>query len=318
MLLSESIYDGGLIQEITRITGAGINVYTNKARIARLNNALDRYWGLLAENAEKGTTDDTNQTSLPVETQSLVSGTNSYKVSSFTNEVLQILRLSALNDDADEIDLVREEFDDIETFNELYSTDSDKQGTPEYWTRIGDYIYLRPCPDYSETNGLRAYVSREMSKFNFTSFTVTQATPAVFTASGHGLVAGDSIILETDGTLLTGLTADTVTYYIISAGLTTSQFEVSTTIGGTAVNTTSTQSGNHKYTKVSKEPGIPIVHHQYLAYHASLPYLIEKKLPQKNDIASLIQIEEQNIKKYWSQRDKDLSKRLELEAPSFM
>jgi hypothetical protein len=216
---------------------------------------------------------------------------------------LDILKLAVLDDDGVEHDLIREEFEDLDDFYELYNTDTDSRGLPTYWTKVGDYIYIRNCPDYSETSGLRAYVNREMSKFNFTTFTVTQATPAVFSATGHGLVANDAIILETDGTLLTGLTPDTVVYYVIAAGLTTSAFEVSLTIGGTAVNTTSTQSGNHKFTKVNKEPGIPVIHHEFLARVASLPWLIEKKLAQKNDIAALIAKDERDIQEYWSNRD---------------
>jgi hypothetical protein len=308
MVFSNPIDDSGLSQEITRITGANPTVYSNKARIARLNAALDRYWSVATETANEGTFDDTNRTGLPVETQNIVSGTNNYKISSFTNKVLQLLKMAVLDDSAVEHDLVREEFDDLEDFKQLYTTST--TGTPSHWTKMGDYIYLRPSPNFSETGGLRAYVNRELSKYDFVSFTVTQATPAVFSATGHGLVAGDAIILETDGTLLTGLTADTVVYYVIAAGLTTGAFEVSTTIGGTAVNTTSTQTGNHKFIKVSKEPGIPVVHHNYLARYASLPYLIEKMLPIKNDISALIQVDERDIKKYWATTDKEITNRM--------
>jgi hypothetical protein len=76
------------------------------------------------------------------------------------------------------------------------------------------------------------------------TFTVTIASPAVFTFTAHGLSAGDKLIFSTTGALPTGLTAGTV-YYVISAGLTANAFEVSTTDGGSAVNTSGTQSGTH-------------------------------------------------------------------------
>ena len=80
-----------------------------------------------------------------------------------------------------------------------------------------------------------------------TTFTVTIASPAVFTtASPHGLSAGDNIRLSTSGSLPTGLSINT-NYYVISAGLTATEFEVSTTIGGSAVNTSGTQSGTHSF-----------------------------------------------------------------------
>lgn len=81
--------------------------------------------------------------------------------------------------------------------------------------------------------------------FRAATFTVTIASPAVFTAAvPHGLVAGDPVSFSTTGALPTGLTAGT-TYYVIAAGLTSTAFEVSTTVGGAAVDTSGTQSGVH-------------------------------------------------------------------------
>jgi hypothetical protein len=76
--------------------------------------------------------------------------------------------------------------------------------------------------------------------------TVTIASPAVFTKTAHGLIVGDPIYFTTTGALPTGLIASTV-YYVISAGLTADNFEVSTVPGGAAVNTSGTQSGTHTF-----------------------------------------------------------------------
>jgi len=298
MKLSEVIYDGGLIQEITRITNATISVYSNKARVAHLNEALDKYWFLAAESAPQGTFDDVNKTSAPIETQNLIAGTNAYKVSDFTNKVLQILRVAVLDDDGNEYDLVYQDFQDIPDFLETYSTDSDDRENPIYWTKIGDYIYIGPTPDYSETNGLRVYVARELSKFDWVTFTVTIASPGVFSATGHGLVANDAVILETDGALPTGLTADTVLYYVISTGLTADDFRVSTTIGGSAVTTSGSQSGNHKFTKATKEPGIPVIHHDYLARYAAKKFM-KNDHPNFGKTREELAQDKMDIQDYW-------------------
>jgi len=76
------------------------------------------------------------------------------------------------------------------------------------------------------------------------TFTVTIASPAVFTSIAHGFNAGSSVVFSTTGALPTGLVAGT-TYYVISAGLTADAFQVSLTDGGTAVNTSGSQSGTH-------------------------------------------------------------------------
>lgn len=80
---------------------------------------------------------------------------------------------------------------------------------------------------------------------NLTS--ISNASPAVFTLTAHGLVAGDGITLATTGALPTGLTVGT-TYYVIATGLTANAFRVSLTPGGAAINTSSAGSGTHSFT----------------------------------------------------------------------
>lgn len=87
------------------------------------------------------------------------------------------------------------------------------------------------------------------SKYPFTTFTVTVASPAVFSLTAHELWAGDVVILETTGALPTGLTADTK-YYVMYKGLTEDTFRLSSTAvseidDGTVINTSGTQSGAH-------------------------------------------------------------------------
>jgi hypothetical protein len=78
------------------------------------------------------------------------------------------------------------------------------------------------------------------------TFTVTIATPAIFTRTAHGLAAGSIISLGTTGALPTGLAVNQ-SYYVISSGLDANDFEVSTTSGGSAVNTSGSQSGTQTY-----------------------------------------------------------------------
>ena len=80
----------------------------------------------------------------------------------------------------------------------------------------------------------------------FRKCSMTVATPCVVSRPQHGLIAGDKITFSTTGALPTGITSGTATwYFVISAGLTLDDFEISTAKGGSAVNTTGTQSGSH-------------------------------------------------------------------------
>jgi len=74
------------------------------------------------------------------------------------------------------------------------------------------------------------------------TITMTIATPCVVTDTGHTKVNGDMVRFSTTGALPTGLIADT-TYYVIGAA--TNIYNLSATSGGTAINTSGTQSGTH-------------------------------------------------------------------------
>lgn len=74
--------------------------------------------------------------------------------------------------------------------------------------------------------------------------TITNAAPGVVTWTAHGLVAGKPVFFRTTGTLPTGFSPN-VAYYVIAAGLTANTFQLSATVGGAAINTSSAGSGVH-------------------------------------------------------------------------
>ena len=79
--------------------------------------------------------------------------------------------------------------------------------------------------------------------------TISNASPAVVTWTAHGCADGDPIYLTTTGALPTGLTASTV-YYVKYVDA--NSFQVSTTPGGTSINTSSAGSGTHTGTACSQ------------------------------------------------------------------
>jgi len=99
------------------------------------------------------------------------------------------------------------------------------------------------CDGSAVSRSTYADLFAELCK-NLGAVTLTIATPAVFTLNNHGLVAGDKVYLTTGGALPSGLAQNTV-YYVLSSGLTTNTFQLSTTLGGSAINTTGSQNGTH-------------------------------------------------------------------------
>jgi hypothetical protein len=79
-------------------------------------------------------------------------------------------------------------------------------------------------------------------RHNVGDCTISNASPAVVTKAGHGLLDDDPIVFRTSGTLPTGLTAGTV-YYVNYVGVNT--FQVAATPDGASINTSSAGSGTH-------------------------------------------------------------------------
>ena len=94
------------------------------------------------------------------------------------------------------------------------------------------------------TNTVDNSISHTAINFEGRTATMTIASPAVVTLANHGLVLNDQFYFTTTGALPTGVSANT-TYYVISTGLAADTFQFSATQGGSAVNTSGTQSGTH-------------------------------------------------------------------------
>ena len=75
------------------------------------------------------------------------------------------------------------------------------------------------------------------------------ASTDTFTSTSHGFVLNDRLTLQVDGGTVPGGLSTTATYFVISAGLATNTFRVSTTQGGSAVDVTGTTTGTLKFTR---------------------------------------------------------------------
>lgn len=103
-----------------------------------------------------------------------------------------------------------------------------------FW--VNDALVTRPSVTSSIDNGAFGTASA--------TITMTIASPGVVTWTSHGFVGGEKIAFSTTGALPTGVTAGT-TYYVLSTSITANTFRFSATSGGSAINTSGSQSGVH-------------------------------------------------------------------------
>lgn len=187
--------------EICKICGTAKDTnYPINDITRRFNAALDRFYTLAFEADGRWNWDDFNEAAPPIGSQNLVSGTNRYAIDTFdvdgtTIVTLDILRVEILTSAGKGRFLTPEMFNNLcvdnagaqsgrisgtaeDTFKALYVDAS--SGTPTHYCKFGDYIYLRPKPNYSETDGLVAYVNRPAAYMATTDTTKVPGAPVIF------------------------------------------------------------------------------------------------------------------------------------------
>lgn len=114
----------------------------------------------------------------------------------------------------------------------LSETDNEYQALHNYTASS----YVREVRDAGISLG--ATTDAALFSGDNTAITANAGTDTIqFT--GHGLAANDVVLISTTGTVFAGLTADT-RYWVISAGLTSTDFRLSLTRGGSAVDISGT------------------------------------------------------------------------------
>lgn len=107
-------------------------------------------------------------------------------------------------------------------------------------------VYWAPNPgtvavSTTNTTGITVNTGNAASSTSYT-VTISIATPGVITFSGSAPANGTKVVLNTTGALPTGYTKGTEYFVINSSG---STCQLSTTSGGSAINTSGSQSGTH-------------------------------------------------------------------------
>uniref|UniRef100_A0A6H1ZSM9 Uncharacterized protein n=1 Tax=viral metagenome TaxID=1070528 RepID=A0A6H1ZSM9_9ZZZZ len=168
-----------------------VNVYPLQRITRNFNAAMDMYFGWAFRVGKKWNYDDVNETTPPIDTQNIVSGTNRYKIGTFTEKVIRVIRIEVLNSSGVGLSLTPETIDELElvqpgnesgvivgtstdTFQERYV--NAPSGVPTHYIKYGDFIYLRPNPNYAYTAGLLIYFNRPAT---YMASTATTTVPGI-------------------------------------------------------------------------------------------------------------------------------------------
>jgi len=183
-----------IVSEVRTICGCTSSEYSDNDLARRFNQALDWYFDIAFDSDSEQTFDDSNHSDPPIDSVNIVSGTNRYKFSDFTDEIFSIVNVEILSSQAKGIYLIPETLENMgvgslapesgrvqaisnRTFQKTYIDAG--SGTPTHYCKLGDYIYLRPNPDYNEANGLKLYINRPASYMTPSSTTTVPGVPRI-------------------------------------------------------------------------------------------------------------------------------------------
>ena len=110
-----------------------------------------------------------------------------------------------------------------------------------YLTRANNVLKLYPVSETKNFGLLNSTEPEPLSLSAPTTVTISIGSPAVVTWSGENISINTPIVFSTSDALPTGITTGT-TYYVRSL-VSPNNFTISTSIGGTPINTSGTQSG---------------------------------------------------------------------------
>lgn len=165
----------GIVDEVNDICNSDNNSYPLLSKARRVNSALDRFFTIAHKAARPGTVDDINQTTVPIQTIAVSSGTGRYALDTFTSELDAYLRFE-LTDASGAITLLKRVF--LENITGALPNYQSTNGTPSQYLLIGKYIELKPAPNFTGT--LTAYFERNKVAFTAASTTTSPGIPSKF------------------------------------------------------------------------------------------------------------------------------------------
>ena len=184
-----------LNQEIRDLCDADTTSYPAATLLRRVNNALEILVGKIINADGTWQFDDTNYTTTPVGTGTLVSGQSSY---SFADEFLDIetVKIKDVNGNWIILDPIDQSQDDEALEQRLSVSGVTITGIPTHYEKNGDTVRLYPAPTATYvtlTNGLKVEFKRTADIFTAAQVTTGTKIPGI-ASPYHMLVAYMSAI----------------------------------------------------------------------------------------------------------------------------
>ena len=181
---SDTTNRNGLIQLIEDRTGAvstSGSSYPLGAKTRDINSAFAYFMSLAVDSSGRWQVDDTNQTDYPIATSNLESGRQDYVFNNDggtpVNQILDIHRVEIKDANGNWVLLKSIDESDLDIAIGSFELTN---GTPEYYDKTSNALFLYPSPSYDSTAGLKIYYSRTPSYFTVADTNKVAGIPDMF------------------------------------------------------------------------------------------------------------------------------------------
>lgn len=177
---------GGLVQIFEKEIGANrgdISGNSDKLKefTVSANSALDKFMQIALTASGTWQFDDSNQTDYPIITTALVQGQRDYSfVTDGTgNLILDIYEVYARISATGVYQKLYAADAQSEDYTTNFTSGLNVQGVPYRYDKTANAIFLDLIPSYSSSDGLKVYINREASYFQYTDTTRKAGVPGI-------------------------------------------------------------------------------------------------------------------------------------------
>lgn len=139
---------------------SGVGDFPDATLVNEANNALERIVSLINSADGRWQFDDTNNTDQPIATTDLVSNQKDY---SLATSHLEITRAEIKDANGNWQKLVP--IDQSDVYNQSLTDFLKTTGTPVYYDKLANSVFLYPSPNYAQASSLKLYFERGPNYF---------------------------------------------------------------------------------------------------------------------------------------------------------
>lgn len=177
MVFSSSSDGAGLVEDVDFLVQSDVSSYPLNDKTRNINRGYDEAVSIILKSDGRWEFDDQNSTDLPIATTNLVANQQDY---SYDSSFLVIERVEVQDQNGNWRALLPFSQSDVVKDGSSLTQFMNTAGTPLYYDKSANSMFLYPVSSYNATNGLKVYFKRNISYFVPTDTTKTPGFASPF------------------------------------------------------------------------------------------------------------------------------------------